>query len=35
MALLNYFNDNIPGLYSIKFESKNGDSIYYVNELKK
>ena len=35
MAILNYFCDNIPELYSIKFESKSGDSIYYVNELKK
>lgn len=35
MALLNYFYDTIPGLYSIKFESKYGDSIYYVSELKK
>lgn len=34
MALLNYFYDNIPGLYSIKFESESGDSIYYVSELK-
>ena len=35
MALLNYFSDTIPGLYSIKFESESGDSIYYVSELKK
>lgn len=35
MALLDYFYENIPGLYSIKFESDHGDSIYYVNELKK
>lgn len=35
MALLNYFYDRIPELYSIKFESESGDSIYYVNELKK
>lgn len=34
LALLNYFNDNIPGLYSIKFESESGESIYYVDELK-
>ena len=34
MALLNYFFDNIPELYSIKFESEQGDSIYYTNELK-
>ena len=35
MALLNYFYDTIPGLYSIKFESESGDTIYYVSELKK
>jgi hypothetical protein len=34
MAFLNYFYDEIPSLYSIKFESTSGDSIYYVNELK-
>lgn len=34
MALLNYFYDNIPELYSLKFESEYGDSIYYINELK-
>ena len=34
MALLNYFFDNLPELYSLKFESEYGDSIYYVNELK-
>lgn len=34
MALLNYFYDTIPGLYSVKFESQSGDSIYYVTELK-
>lgn len=34
MAFLNYFYDYIPGLYSIKFESNSGDSIYYINELK-
>ena len=35
IALLNYFSDKLPGLYSIKFESISGDSIYYVSELKK
>ena len=35
MSLLNYFNDNIPGLYFIKFESNSSESIYYINELKK
>ncbi len=35
MAILNYFYDNIPELYSLKFESEYGDSIYYVSELKK
>ena len=35
LAYLDYFYDNIPELYSLKFESKSGDSIYYVNELKK
>lgn len=35
MSLLNYFYDTIPGLYSIKFESESGDSIYYVSELKR
>ena len=33
ISLLNYFYDNIPELYSIKFESEDGDSIYYVKEL--
>lgn len=34
MGILNYFYDNIPQLYSIKFESKTGDSIFYTSELK-
>lgn len=34
LGILNYFYDNIPELYSIKFESETGDSIYYVSELK-
>lgn len=34
LGVLNYFYDNIPELYSIKFESKSGDSIYYVSDLK-
>lgn len=34
MGILNYFYDNIPELYSIKFEAKSGDSIFYVSELK-
>ena len=34
MAFLNYFYDNMPELYSIKFESDSGDSIYYADELK-
>ena len=34
MDVLNYFHDNIQELYSLKFESNYGDSIYYVDELK-
>lgn len=34
MAILNYFYDKIPELYSIKFEAESGDSIFYVSELK-
>jgi len=34
MEILNYFYDNIPQLYSIKFEAKSGDSIFYASELK-
>ena len=34
LGILDYFVERIPGLYSIKFESKNDDSIYYSNELK-
>jgi hypothetical protein len=34
LALLEYFYDTILGLYSIKFESSSGDSIYYVSEIK-
>jgi len=33
LGLLNYFCDEVHGLYSIKFESENGDSIYYADEL--
>lgn len=35
LAILNYFYDNIPELYSIKFESNDGDSIYYISDLNK
>ena len=35
LALLNYFYDNIPELYSMKIESNSGDSIYYIDDLKK
>lgn len=34
LAILNYFIDNIPSLYSIKFESNSGISIYYASEIK-
>lgn len=34
LGVLNYFYDNIPELYSIKFESNSNDSIYYVSDLK-
>lgn len=34
LAILNYFYDHLPGLYSIKYESSQGDSIYYVSDLK-
>jgi len=35
LALVNYFLDYIPNIYSIKFESEDGDSIYYAEEYKK
>ena len=35
LAILNYFLDNIPDIYSIKFESEDGDSIYYKEEYKR
>ena len=34
LAILDYFHDKIPELYSLKFISESGDSIYYVSELK-
>ncbi len=34
LALLNYFVDQIPSLYSIKFVSNTSESIYYKDEIK-
>lgn len=34
LAILNYFVDEIPGIYSIKFESDSSTSIFYADELK-
>lgn len=34
LGILDYFNIQIPGLYSIKFESEYDESIYYTSELK-
>ena len=34
LAILNYLTDKIPDLYSIKFEDKSEESIYYKDELK-
>ena len=33
LAILNYFVDKIPDLYSIKFEDNSEESIYYADEL--
>lgn len=33
LAILNYFTDEIPELYSIKFEDNSEESIYYKDEL--
>lgn len=35
LAVLNYFLDEIPSIYSIKFESENSESIYYSDEFNK
>jgi len=35
LAILNYFLDEIPSIYSIKFESFDGCSIYYRSDLKR
>lgn len=35
LGILNYFLDEIPSIYSIKFESEDGDSIYYADEIRK
>lgn len=34
LAILNYFVDEIPSIYSIKFESDSSTSIFYADELK-
>ncbi|MFA6777855.1 MAG: hypothetical protein WCR80_05440 [Bacilli bacterium] len=34
LAVLNYFINEIPSLYSIKFESDTSESIFYADELK-
>ncbi len=33
LAILDYFTDKIPDLYSIKFEDDSEESIYYADEL--
>ena len=35
LAILNYFLDEIPSIYSMKFESFDGCSIYYRSDLKR
>ena len=35
LSIVNYFIDEIPSIYSIKFESEDSESIYYTDELKK
>ena len=35
LAVLNYFLDEIPSIYSIKFESDSSESIYYSDEFNK
>lgn len=35
LAVLNYFLDEIPSIYSIKFESETSESIYYSDEFNK
>ena len=34
LAILNYFLDEIPSIYSIKFKHCESESIYYSSELK-
>lgn len=34
LAILNYFLDEIPSIYSIKFVSETDESIYYPSDLK-
>ena len=33
LAILNYFLDEIPSIYSIKFVSEKSESIYYPSDL--
>ena len=33
LAILNYFVDEIPSIYSIKFVSETSESIYYPSDL--
>ena len=33
LAILNYFLDEIPSIYSIKFSSNTSESIYYPSDL--
>lgn len=33
LAILNYFLDEIPSIYSIKFESDTSEDIYYPSDL--
>ena len=34
LGVLDYFVDEIPSIYSIRFESDSSESIYYADELK-
>jgi len=34
LAILNYFVNEIPSIYSIKFVNENDETIYYASEIK-
>lgn len=35
LAIVNYLIDEIPGIYSVKFEGKNDETIYYADEIER